>query len=118
VLAAWLSAFRANGATAVLRECVRRFGIDLVHCVEWYESRGLRLGMRSLVGEVIHREYILVSHEPCWGGMQHDVVWRAFCTSPREEEQICDSEAEQSVSIQCDRSNETHAEREGGSSRS
>lgn len=78
-LVAWLCAYRSGAADTVLRECVRRVGRGIVRCARWYEDRGEKQGLRDFAAEVMHREYILLSHVPCWGSENDDEVWQTFC---------------------------------------
>jgi len=81
VLVAWLCAFRSNVAEAVLRESVRRVGLGITRCVSWYEEHGQKEGMRGFVAEVMHKDYLKLSHAPCWGSKDADAVWQTFYTS-------------------------------------
>ena len=79
VLVAWLCAHRANGAAdAALRAVVSRAGLGISRCLHWYTQRGEKRGLRQLAAEVMHQEYIQLSHEPCWGSRREDRVWQAF----------------------------------------
>eukprot|EP00928_Gymnodinium_smaydae_P085088 TRINITY_DN683_c5_g1_i2.p1 TRINITY_DN683_c5_g1~~TRINITY_DN683_c5_g1_i2.p1 ORF type:complete len:974 (-),score=121.29 TRINITY_DN683_c5_g1_i2:100-2994(-) len=81
VLVAWLCAFRSNVADSVLRDITRRVGRGIVRSATWYEERGEKQGIRNFVAEVMHSEYILLSHEPCWGSQKDDIVWQTFCSA-------------------------------------
>jgi len=81
VLVAWLCAYRSSAADAVLRQHVSRVGRGIVKCISWYEEHGEKEGIRHFVAEVMHKEYIKLSHEPCWGSREEDLVWQTFFAS-------------------------------------
>jgi len=78
VLAAWICAYRGQSSDAAMRTSMRRVGTGIVRCIKLWEGSGRKLGIRGRVAEVMHREYIQVTHEPCWGGKAEDIVWQTF----------------------------------------
>ena len=70
-LSAWLSAHRCGSEDSMLRETVRRLGTAIAKICQAQPHK--RMEVKSHVVE----PYVVASHEPVWGGREHDLFWQA-----------------------------------------
>jgi hypothetical protein len=70
-LTPWLCAWRGGASTRTAAEHVRRVGRSIAHGIKKH-----RINKKEITQRLV-ADYVMLSHEPVWGGQQSDVLYQA-----------------------------------------